>query len=751
MANNAVGFTVQADVIQSASVVYDLAGRTLQAIGNCPVDRHSLAAALWLGRQIPIAPSHETAVYKQLVSRRGTNAIIAKVLNIGWGHTDFALELAKTKAGVSFLILVGALATGSNAHVAAQCLSELLCLASLGTDQVPSIEVLKPLISYLAPPLRDLGFRRVLEHIVSTVERACLAQARETRIPEGLSSLGDASVLAGTIRQLCLTRNLLETAYFATKQRGAWLAAFASQVLGMEVEMRFGEMCVWASGGAYGRAVFQLDETFTGTLAGMRNVIIIPGPQAFQGCRPILVEHAIKDVLEAELARYPNLDTAMHTAVHHAIIRLSLVLRASMTKSIHLDVGSDSIPICNLVINQHFRTMPALFETLSNFNIPRARDHGTDPAFLQGFPTRLPSRDAAEYNGLQYFAPPEIERIRRICPYHSTQAPPPDGTWCYCRELGRLVHGVSTSAIALMYLSYDPSTLRLRSDIANGTIRTSWSESCILAHGAPSANAVVLVKHLGQLLDGAGQFDPENVRDFEWTPQTLGISGGNLTILYRAVLSHDAFDAMGRLLTIVPGVMSANGTVYRRLLENGRSELIHSLNILSKSTRLANGVSVFPHYLPSDLHIDMLVEPVWDDARDSGSISITGQICSPEDAGRMNDQNHFSLLSCLHTFLRAHVPDRCTHLGHDVYGPFNVSDAYGTVKLSTFGKTSDWSDRGTKVVIYPLQGRKLEQIIQASLCLSIPTVQMYCCLTCAVGRDLPPRTMKEVIVAAPEA
>jgi hypothetical protein len=472
--SNAANFNFQADVFSAASIAHLLTGRVLQALSNTRLDPRSLAAVLWLGKQIPVLQAHESSVHKMLGSRRDANTIIARVLNIGWGHTDLAVELALTKAGVSSLLLISALATGSSIHSAAQCLSELLCLSGLESDSVPSIEVLKSMISYLAPPMRDLGFPRVTALIIATAEHNCFTELRKSRPPDGLASSGDASVLAGAIRQLCLTSRLGETVYFITKQRGAWLAAFASHVLGMEVDVLYGSTTVWGSGGAHGKAVFQLDEAYEGSPARPSEISTIPDPRRHQGNRPITINYSMHNALESGLARYSDLEAPLISAVSNAIVRLSFAIRDQMARSIYPDDSASTIPICSFTVSRHFQSTEALAETLSHFGIHNARAVLATAGARQTFPSHLNATGKTEENGLRFFPPPELRRLQSICPIHQDPNSLPAGeSSCYCQAVGRLVHGIATSAVALMQFSYDPSHIQLRSDITNGSVRTS--------------------------------------------------------------------------------------------------------------------------------------------------------------------------------------------------------------------------------------------------------------------------------------
>jgi hypothetical protein len=66
------------------------------------------------------------------------------------------------------LILADAFAAGRSYYVAAQALQELISLSGCQRQFLPSVMVLKGLISHVAPIMEDSGFRAPLEHIRTT-------------------------------------------------------------------------------------------------------------------------------------------------------------------------------------------------------------------------------------------------------------------------------------------------------------------------------------------------------------------------------------------------------------------------------------------------------------------------------------------------------------------------------------------------------------------------------------------------------
>lgn len=168
-----VGFSLQADVMTGGSQVYAMTGRLLKALSDGGVDCYAVASAIYLGTHIPIMEAHEIEISRLLKARTGRAGYLAKALHIGWGYSDIAIELARTRAGTSALLTISALATGSTAFMAAQAFAELLGLSGCPPEKMPNIDVLNTMIHYLAPFMSDLGFRKVFQYVVTASKQRC--------------------------------------------------------------------------------------------------------------------------------------------------------------------------------------------------------------------------------------------------------------------------------------------------------------------------------------------------------------------------------------------------------------------------------------------------------------------------------------------------------------------------------------------------------------------------------------------------
>ncbi|KAI8959619.1 hypothetical protein F5Y11DRAFT_297225 [Daldinia sp. FL1419] len=223
--SSAVGFGFQADVVNTGSLAHLLTGRVLKALSDGGVDFYAIAAAIALGKGFDVRGSLGKSVRTHIMSRRNVQSIWSKALSIGWGDPGIADAMTKTKAGVNALLLIDAFASGSTSYQAAECFSELLALRGCEADQLPNVDVLKHMIGYFVPFLRDLGFSRVLGHITTTATQAISSICggykevikNNTETIHNLTAIGDASRVAGVVNQLMLTSERKESFYIPVR------------------------------------------------------------------------------------------------------------------------------------------------------------------------------------------------------------------------------------------------------------------------------------------------------------------------------------------------------------------------------------------------------------------------------------------------------------------------------------------------------------------------------------------------------
>src|SRR6266516_5574790 len=122
-------------------------------------------------------------------------------------------------------------------------------------------------------------------------------------VPLGLTATGEVSEWARAIKQLVLSSTGDETGYFLVKQRGAWLASYASHILGMAVKLLLRDEVLWESAGSQGCAIFQLVQPGTRTLwkIGTDDLQIINEPQTQAGQKSMSLDYLLGESLAMSL------------------------------------------------------------------------------------------------------------------------------------------------------------------------------------------------------------------------------------------------------------------------------------------------------------------------------------------------------------------------------------------------------------------------------------------------------------------
>lgn len=736
MGDNAVGFGFQGDVVSITSLGHLMTGRVFKALSDGGVDFYAVAASTWLGTQFTTRSALETTVHSHLTARKGFQGFLATTLSIGWGHSVVPVELSRTKAGTNALLLIGALCAGSSYYAASQTLSELLSSWGLDQDKIPNVDVLKPMVAYLAPFVQDLGFSKVLQLVTTSVTH----QVRKTRpyVPDGLTAAGEASTLAAAIKQLVFTSQRDESAYLVAKQRGAWLAAFASHILGMSVDVVLDDSVVWASGGSNGRLILQLsDQTGGGSALQTRvgsGLVLVEPPSTETGQKPLRIDYAMEDALASELGVYPQLGIIIITGVHLAIASLSLVLYSTIqmetTKHWHTTHP----------INGGFQALSTLADVL--------RDLGVDDSHLSS-PLKTAQSvwtgTVTESNGLGFLRADYAAELRNLCPLHQDKIVKSKLVRCMCCHVGGIIHGFASTAVALVQCRYTRSGIRLRSDVISGRINTFWSRGCTVEHGKVdlSLSSHQLFAHLSHLLHGtvSDEIQETDVVNIPPNVAILGISRGSYSIFYTCILDDDkAYDKGGRVITIAPGRASVQGVLRKLVLEtfildnkaSKRTEAPKTPQI----TAVAPGSIIEPHYHPSHLSVFM----------DAGLSEHEIYISTAIGRDRLH-QTPTALSSALHSLLTLvivvpecdHPPDRPfqmnRHLNIRILGldPFLVDIPFETDINDTW--------------FFALKGRKIEQILQCDAAIDMSYLhrlylQYRCCIQCAYSYKR--ATLKEV-------
>lgn len=741
---SAVGFGFQTDVVNLASLTHLITGRILKAMSDGGIDFYAVAASMWLGKYVPVQSSLQTTVHAH-IQAKSTNVLhgfLAKALSIGWGHSAVPLEMSRTKAGTNALLLIGALSTGCSPYVAAQCLSEVLTICGLESDKAPTVDVLKPLIIYLAPFVQDMGFSKVLEHITTAVSRQ--THDLSTHVTGNLNAVGEAPVLAAAIKQLVFTSERGESIYLITRQRGSWLATFANHILGMEVEILFDETVVWASSGTNGRVVLDLAQSIetkdslqhgSGSRAG---IYLVMHPTTKAGHLPVVIDYAMSDILQYQIQRH-HLDSKVAESIQCAIVRMSSALLKDlrMTNVIRMSIAHP--------INGHFLGSKALRDTLEHFNIPPEiidrhlnRDNDPTPSWAGKIRT--------ETHGLRYLQPIEVQGLKSICHIHSRSLyGDAEDVTCICYVVGGIIHDFASTIVALLQCRYDHNHIRIYAGVLDGSISTGWSRGCILEAMETHHKALVyghqLFEHLSELVHGP-HLGVSNGADLRGSITTatqnakavLGVSLGAYTVNYTCLLQEDCYDDFGRFITISDGRASVQGMLRQLLVENNDPFAISDMNIGSYGsgfTSLVSGAYVEPHYYPTRSEIFMITSIT------ENEILIQTRIGLDPWVGR---STRVSLTRCiLSTLAFSHPTWPCKHkLDERIQIRQGNSFVCG---LDSFQGSFPLGPHGgaMSLVFVALKGRKLQQILYLGttdpLLLEQRTLQLYSCLRCCL--DIP--------------
>lgn len=730
-----VGFSLQADLMTGGSLLHNATGRLLKALSDGGVDFYAVVAAVHLGKQIPVLATQETEVSRLLNTRTGRAGYLAKALSIGWGHSDIAIELARTRAGTSALITIGALATGSTMYTATQAFAELLSMGGCPPEEMPNIDVLKTMISYLAPFVSDLGFRKVFQHISTTSKQSCSRLSE--RAPPSLEATGEAPEWAKAVRQLVFTAQRRETLHLHVAQRGAWLAAYASHILGMAVRILLEEAVLWESAGTGGSVVIYLAHRAAPSqniTADHKELCIVSPPTTQQGQTPMVLDYLIGEALDAEIKQDTRLTCSVADSIERAIVRLSATLQAQLRmRSRNCEGYTDPN---HRVHGNFYDSSNLIHDQCVIFGV-------TIDNCKAGLATKFSQRIKAwtgsiiQAHGLMYLDQSAAYELQAICGAHGSNLNSPLRIpHCLCCRIGALIHGFAATITALIQCVHDPNMLRIQADVVNGSKLTPWSRATIASREGVIdgfATSAQLFVHLSQLFHG-----PEALRDSDivqhWSrSEVLAVSIDSITIYYRALLDRDCFDSKGRALAITSGRISSKG-VLRRLAKEANpaifgDELFYPQGDIAK---IADSITTVPHYAKGPLEATMKVavaeEEFWvQTSLRSNNLGVSEAI---------------GLAKCINNMFLIRIGKPCRHprdreyLVYSQKGPRYLMTLSGGA-TNLFASQEDWDEEGS-IVFYALKDSTLEQLLQMGISvLENHVLQGGSCLDCATTISMP--------------
>jgi hypothetical protein len=571
-----------------------------------------------------------------------------------------------------------------------------------------------------------MGFPKVLQHITTTCEHHLLKLGQE--IPTSLSAQGDPPLLAGIIKQLCITSEAEQTVNMIPRQRTAWVAAFASHVLGMSVTVCMNDEVLWACGGTCGAVTLQMGLNNASSLISksrLDNGFVLIGVPTTRGCSNLLsLDYSAADALNTEISRRLELKSHL-SSIQLAIARMCFSIAKSETFGTLVFIAG-SHTSTNRKMHGHFPVAAPIRQTLLEFGIPDSTI-STAQSLQVYFPAWCPDELAAF--GLRHLDRDARSKMCTRCP--TWEQEPADykeyfSFQCNCTQAGRLISGFSRAITALAQCSCNLKELRLDADYLNGSKTTVWSHQG--SHSTRTgyrSSATCVIEHIGHLLFARDMSRSRALSDTdEFAASTLGLSGGAYTVYYAAIKDHMAFQDDGRVLAIASGRASVGGILKKSIIQyatytDGFRSPEPKLPF-SDYVELSRGSLIDPQYCPSKLKIFVEASLTEHHILIETSIGF-----DPKNAKRIE------LRHSIDSFLtKAFIPE----CGHPVNDPWKVlGSRFGRTRyrLVPFGQTNHSLEH---TLIYALKGDRLQQIIQFGLFAENSTVlQIRCCLGCAIA------------------
>jgi len=726
--SNQVGFSFQADVVGGASLVYSGTGRLLKYLSDGGIDAYAIMACMELSRTIPITATQEMTTSRLLASRGGRAGFLVKALHIGWGHSDIAMELARTRAGTAAMILVNALATGGTSFDAAVALQNLMELNGCEPSMLPNVDVLLTMVRYIAPLLYDSGFKPTLQQILDTL-------SKDPRLGLDVigtwNTVGDSLEWCKAARQLAFSAERKEHVYLITEQRGAWLAAFAVHVLRMAVEIKVRSTIIWESAGSQGLAVFELDSTANEDFP-YDSTLRIERPATNFGYRPLIVDHAMHEALQHCLSTNSRIDYRIVDIIYSTILKTThaTALECRIRWS---HVGEQSMSLLN---------KQKILQVCHDLGIPSE--------WVDQYDWKEPTTNgvwfAPKYRALRYVAPQDLKVLESICGLHSTN-PYATTKECLCNEIGLLIHGTASTILSLVPCGYHAQEIRVSSQVLVGNTNTGWNDCLANRKGlGPLTGPAILtntqlMSHLSHLVhDPDIAFEPTS-RQINDQCNILAVSLGHVSIFHKSILDKDCVGYNRSIIEIQVGRLTLN-KLPRTLVEQHRLPAFSEKtkppsSLCSTWTRIARGVSVAPHYSEVDTHA------ILNASLAENSILISCEVKSKDLVAEIQPFP-IDICYCIGQVMSCHWPDLgfaenrdgfVYECGHERGSPLTVDEDVTTVISPLFGTSSTslglWTAEYSKLILYALKGRSLEQIIQASFLQPERTfMQIWRCLPC---------------------
>jgi hypothetical protein len=733
-----VGFNLQGDVFLGSSLVYSGAGRLLKLLSDAGVDTYAVAAVLELGKQVPISQHHETIVSAALLKRQNSRSgFLVQSLRIGWGCNDAAYELSRTREGSAALMLADAFAAGRTYYLAAQALQELISLSGCHRDFLPSVTVLKGLISHIAPIMQDSGFQTTLAHIRTTsiiaLRRLYQPLDAELFLIPVSADRGAPRGWAGAVKQLMLVASQGEAIHIHTNTRGAWLAAFAVHLLSMECTLLHSSNVLWHAAGSQGSVTIQLAEDIASPVPRFWCSLTLQPRKDLAHPQALETFYLLKDALQTELSLFPDLSLDFQEDIKHKIVEK--VLFTIRVLSIEA-----RFPDPKRVKGRAIRgTINASSFDHRNLVTTALEKVGIDPGVLcYERPSEETINDKAYEENLEL--PAGMPTIC-FCELDSPNGHKREHQPGSCRQyrLNALVNGVVSTVTALLLCEANSSNIQVAASIFNGTSTTLLYEHVSFPferyQGSWGSHTTfnMLLGHLRRLVHG------EATSESELPDSCLAVSAGAVTVAFKVLFDEEIFTDDGFIIALYSDRISADGE-FREYVEDLLPDNKVMRDPLLESWSIAEGVPASP---PSaDGIID--IRSGFEMAEYSFKVSCnvyrsTKEIYLP---GRDSTTNPYPIAHCLIqpslvALLQAEVGVDC---GHSREEPFVAPASCGAIKIRAAHFCVDASvmSRSYTCTLVGTQGEKLKQLFAfAYVNDTLLFRQGASCLPCAFDQASP--------------
>ena len=745
--SQAVGFTFQGDVFAGGSLAFSAAGKLLKSLSDGGVDIYAVGALIELGKCISISQHQEGIVSRSMQKRSLTrHGYLAKALSIGWGHNDAAYELSRTRGGCAALLAMNAFNAGTTGFVAAQGLQELLRLNGCEENYLPSVDVIKNVVSFMSPIMKDCGFHSVLETIrlsaLVELSKHLSVPAFEDMHRSLISGISYPSQWANAVHQLSLTSRLGESIYMHTKSRAIWMAAFATFILGMDCTLVYNANVLWRAAGSRGAVTLQVGD-LNDTPTGFSNTFRLRPRRENEisdgGFGPMCL---LEDALSTALLEMFYVSDKCQQIIQLAIVRMLSCLATVPSSSIAARNQMSGFPykwpfhrLDKTIVSvcQRLKIQPTHLEA----EVVQALALGFDDinrSEVSWWDNILSEDDVSEFCKFCYCAAHSPKRSKR-------------SDSCLLTVVEDLLCGFAATALALIPCVIHATTVRVRSRVISGKQKTTWSKGIkdLLLQKAPSLNLSMHLAHLRALLHG-------KYEEPDLSNNAIASSARDTTVAVRALLEEEAFCDDGKYLAIYSGRLSFQGCLRETVEEEYSSSSARFVEMMKPHT-VASG-SQFRHTntefaQPLNSVCNVYIKPSIFEARfyliPFGTTLVLGtdmagpQIDASGNTLIGNDYLTVRITQCIKSLLQSTIGKKCEHPkeasffipGNDTFSKFQAGVNHPSAAPSSCTFIGPHGNRSRQLLACPSNMEHSSNLNDIPFDKKLLVLQGDSCLSCA--------------------